>query len=482
MTFFPSGFFFVLGSFFLFVGTSCNQQAQIQSAASPNIIIFLADDLGYGDLGCFGHPTIKTPNLDRLAAGGLKLTRCYAASPVCSPSRAGLLTGLNPNRLGIYDWIPEQSPMHIADSIVTIAEVVKQAGYQTAMFGKYHCNGHFNQSSQPQPDDQGFDYWMATQNNASPSHYNPINFVLNGQAMGEQKGYSANIVAKKLMAWLDKRNTDHPFFAYVPFHEPHEPIDSPQELVAQYSETITEDQAQYFANVSNMDRAIGEILEKLKQDGILDNTLIIFTSDNGPETLNRYPGTHRSYGSPGALKGMKVHLWEGGIRVPGIIHWPAKVKPAQASTALVSSLDFLPTIAELIKVQPPRGDGESILPLLQGDTTFQREKELFWFYPTAVRGPNVAMIKGQFKIEAFTYFRYIAPDDLKGIFIGNRTIRAIKQDSLASFQWYDLSAYPSEAQDLSSIDSPIFQTLKNRMEDLFYRLRADSPVVVFTND
>ncbi len=158
-------------------------------AKQPDIVIVLTDDLGYGDLSCFGHPNIKTPNLDRFATQGIRFTDCYAAAPVCSPSRCGLLTGRTPTRLGVYDWIPEKSPMHLQRSEQTFAKLLQQTGYATAHIGKWHCNGLFNSPAQPQPNDHGFDHWVATQNNSLPSHKDPVNFVRNGQPVGPLAGF-----------------------------------------------------------------------------------------------------------------------------------------------------------------------------------------------------------------------------------------------------------------------------------------------------
>src|SRR5690606_2329970 len=131
----------------------------------PNILVILCDDLGYGDLGCFGHPRIKTPHLDKLAASGIKLTSCYASAPVCSASRAGLMTGRTPTRIGVYDWIPSNHPMHLTKDEISVATLLKQAGYRTCHVGKWHLNGKFNQAEQPQPGEHGFGHWMSTQNN-----------------------------------------------------------------------------------------------------------------------------------------------------------------------------------------------------------------------------------------------------------------------------------------------------------------------------
>ena len=193
----------------------------------PNIVVVLADDLGYGDLACYGHPVIKTPHLDQFAREGLRFTDCYAAAANCSPARTGLMTGRTPTRVGIHNWIPMFSPMHVRRSEITIATLLRNAGYSTCHVGKWHLNGDFNLPSQPQPSDHGFDHWFSTQNNALPNNRNPFNFVRNGKPVGPLKGFAARLVADKAITWLEKgRDQEKSFFLYVCFHEPHEPIAS----------------------------------------------------------------------------------------------------------------------------------------------------------------------------------------------------------------------------------------------------------------
>jgi arylsulfatase A len=241
----------------------------------PNVVVILCDDLGFGDLGIHGHPHIKTANVDRLAREGLRFSGFYSAAPVCSPSRVGLMTGRSPNRAGVYDWIPESKEpkpdarelVHLRRTEITLPQLLKNAGYATCMAGKWHCNSQFNSDQQPQPGDAGFDHWMATQNNAAPSHENPGNYVRNGKPVGKLKGYSCQIAVDEVIGWLETRrgaNPDQPFFVYLPFHEPHEPVASPPELIDLYRPvTVHEDQAQYFANVHNVDLAVGRLLEAL---------------------------------------------------------------------------------------------------------------------------------------------------------------------------------------------------------------------------
>ncbi|MEK6235911.1 MAG: sulfatase-like hydrolase/transferase, partial [Planctomycetales bacterium] len=231
-----------------FVASWATPASQVE--AKPNIVVILCDDLGYGDLACYGHPHIKTPNLDRMAKDGVRLTDFYSTAPVCSPSRVGLLTGRSPNRAGVYDWIPAsgnaakgRGRVHMRRSETTIPALLKDAGYATCVSGKWHCNAAFNSPKQPQPSDFGFDHWFATQNNAAPSHANPRNFVRNGKPVGPLQGYSCQIVVDEAIGWLEghlRNNPRQPFFLYVPFHEPHEPVASPPELVAHYKDVATE--------------------------------------------------------------------------------------------------------------------------------------------------------------------------------------------------------------------------------------------------
>lgn len=377
----------------------------------PNIVVVLCDDLGYGDLECYGHPHIKTPHLNALAAGGIRYTDFYSAAPVCSPSRVGLLTGRSPNRAGVYDWIPEarqprpdqRHQVHMRQSEVTIPQLLKSGGYQTCMAGKWHCNSEFNNDKQPQPGDFGFDHWLATQNNAAPSHQHPTNFVRNGQPVGKIEDFSCQIVIDEVLNWLDKTDREKPFFVFAAFHEPHEPVASPKALVDQYAEVAeTADQAQYFANVANVDAAIGKLIAGLDRLNRRDNTLIVFTSDNGPETLNRYRSANRSYGRPGPLRGMKLHTTEAGFRVAGIMNWKGRIDGGQTVPTPVSSLDFLPTFCQLAGVELPAGyqsDGTDFLPAIDGKP-IDRPKPLVWAYYNAINEARVAMRDGNWKVLA----------------------------------------------------------------------------------
>ena len=355
----------------------------------PNIIILLADDLGYGDLGCYGGAA-NTPNLDRLAKEGIRFTDFYSAASNCSPARAGLLTGRSPAKVGMYNYMPPNHPMHLRGVEITIAEMLKKKAYHTGHFGKWHlsCLPQNPALNQAQPDEQGFDYSLGTANNAMPSHLNPVNFVRNGTPVGEMQGYSCDIVVDEAIKWLGSFSaaTD-PFMLYVAFHEPHKKVASPPDLVAKYPSWPKLD-AEYLANVENMDQAIGDLLAGLKSMGLDDNTLILFASDNG---------SYRT-GSNGPLLGGKSFVYEGGIRVPGILHWKGKIKAEQVIDEPVCLTDMMPTVCELVGIPHPAKstlDGTSLLPLIAGEK-FQRTKPLSWFYYRTT--PEIAMRIGDFSI------------------------------------------------------------------------------------
>ncbi len=424
----------------------------------PNFLVILCDDLGYGDLGCFGHPHIKTPNLDRLAATGIRLTACYSAAPVCSPSRVGLLTGRSPNRAGVYDWIPDakgikadaRDQVHMRREEITIAQLLKQAGYATCQTGKWHCNSYFNSPQQPQPGDFGFDHWFATQNNAAPSHQNPRNFVRDGKPVGKLEGYSCQLVADEAIGWLDrhaKSDPKQPFFLFTTFHEPHEPVASPPELVAKYKSVAkNEDQAQYFANVENVDIATGRLLDALLRLGLRENTLVVFTSDNGPETLKRYRGATRSYGTPGPLRGMKLWTTEAGFRVAGILNWPAKIQSPKVSAEPVWSLDLLPTFCRLAGAKLPQDrhfDGTNFLPLLEGKP-LSRKTPLFWCYFNALNEHRVAMREGSWKLLAKINQGKLPKMEN----INDKNIETIRAAKLTDFELYHITEDIGEQQNV----------------------------------
>lgn len=374
--------------FLLILFSSFVRELQSNSMDKPNILLIIADDMGYGDLECYGGVS-STPNLNHLAANGFRFTNFYAAAPNCSPSRAGLMTGKSPAIVGMYNYRPPEHPMHLRDSEITIAEVLQNQGYNTAHFGKWHlgCLPQDSTLNHPQPNDQGFEYSFGTENNAIPSHLNPVNFVRNGEELAEQPGYSCQIVADEAINWWKNRtDSEKPFFTYVAFHEPHAKVASPPELVKKYDEYPARD-AEYLANIENLDSAVGRIVDYLTDAQLLDNTIIIFSSDNG---------SYRQ-ASNGNLRAVKSYVYEGGIRVPGIIYWSALESKGVEINEPAGFVDVMPTLCAIVDIEPPAVnlDGISILDLLNGQE-LERAEPLYWyFYRTS---PEIAVRAGDYMI------------------------------------------------------------------------------------
>jgi arylsulfatase A len=389
------------------------------------------------------------------------------------------MTGRSPNRAGIFDWIPPAAPgattaesrhlTHMRREEITLPRLLRTAGYATALAGKWHCNAAFNSAAQPQPGDAGFDHWFATQNNAAPSHENPRNFVRNGAPAGELAGFSCQLVAREMIGWLERQRAEkpaQPFFGYVAFHEPHEPVASPADLVASYRGVArNDDEAQYFANVTNLDRAVGDLLAALDRLGVAKDTVVYFSSDNGPETLNRYRGSQRSYGSPGPLRGMKLWLTEAGMRVPGILRYPARAKAGQIADAPVSSLDLLPTFAALAGAKVPADlklDGTDIRGVF-GGAPVRRAQPLFWFYYNALNDQRAALRDGPWKLLA----RFDGGNLPKFTNINAATAPQVRAARLTDFSLYRVTDDLGEARDVSATEPAKLKELSAKMETLY---------------
>ncbi|MDW8131557.1 MAG: sulfatase-like hydrolase/transferase [Bryobacterales bacterium] len=440
----------------------------------PNFLIVLCDDLGYGDLGCYGNQRILTPNLDRLASEGIRFTDCYCAAPVCSPARAAMLTGLVPDRTGVCNWIPEGSVMHLGPNYVTFAQLLRRAGYATCHVGKWHCNGKFNSAVQPQPSDHGFDHWFSTQNNAAPSHADPVNFVRNGKPVGPLKGNASTLIVEEAIRWLRRLPAGKPFCLFLCFHAPHEPIAADGEFLRLYSERSQPGEALYYASVTQMGHEFGRLMRYLDESGHGAETLVFFTSDNGPERLNRYKGAWRSYGSAGPLRGMKLDVYEGGIRVPGLLRWPGRVRPNRVVSDPISGVDILPTLCAAAGIPSPAGlDGTSILPALEGKP-LDRHKPLYWHYYNALSRPKAALRSGNWKILGIP--DRALPRSAGGPFQPAEDMRYIKETRLVAFELYDLSADMAERNDLAAREAGLRRRLAEELVAFYREVQERCPV------
>ncbi len=391
----------------------------------PNVLVIYSDDLGYGDLGSYGHPVVQTPALDRLAADGLRLTSYYAPSPLCSPSRASLLTGRIPNRTGIETWIPPGSDVQLQPQEITIAELLRSQGYATFMAGKWHLNGGQGQPGQLQPDAHGFDYWLALHGWPVPNNHNPTNFWRNGEPLGEVQGYTSQIVVDEAIGWLESRPADRPFFIYLPMIEPHATIANPPEFNALYArftrgtpDPLVNGSAEppdnlqargpgeYWANITMMDTQLGRLLERIDELGLRENTFVFFASDNGPVTTDwRRWWEVNLYGSTGGLRGRKHELYEGGIRVPAIVRWPGHVRPESVTDVPAIGYDLLPTLAAVTGTPVPHDraiDGVDLSPLFAGEP-LHRQQPLYWEFDDE-QGFRYALRDGDWKLLASEEF------------------------------------------------------------------------------
>ncbi|HTM49741.1 MAG TPA: sulfatase [Bryobacteraceae bacterium] len=385
--------------------------AAAQTKRPLNFIFILVDDWGWTDLGCYGSKSYDTPNIDRLATQGMRFTGAYAACPVCSPTRASVITGKYPARLHLTDWIPGRRQWPTAKLLVpqfrqelplaeiTLAEALKPAGYVSASIGKWHLGAEgFS------PLEQGFHRNVGGTLRGSPkSYFGPFDLPgLEGGPEGEYLTDRLTLEAEKFI----EANRDRPFFLYLPEFAVHLPLQGRKDLVAKYETRLksagTQNNPIYAALVESVDEAVGRLMKKLEDLKIAGRTVVILTSDNGGL---RFEGTRKDpITSNAPLRAGKGHLYEGGIREPLIVRWPGVVKPGSVCHETISSIDYFPTILEAAGLKPPQPvDGISLMPLLTGKRGLSREA-VYWHYPHySNQGgpPGGAVRKGDYKLIEF---------------------------------------------------------------------------------
>ena len=383
----------------------------------PNIVIIFADDLGYGDLGCYGHPNIRTPHLDRMAAEGMRVTEFYSAAEVCTPSRAALLTGRYPIRSGMchdqFRVLRNGSTGHLPAGEITTAEALKARGYATGCIGKWHLGNWMNNPA-GHPRKHGFDFYFGL------PHSNDMNVTpvapKGAGKLAEQQAewWNAPLFRNEELieqpadqTTLTRRYTDEavkfitankakPFFLYLPHTFPHTPLFASKDFAGKSPRGI------YGDVVEELDASVGKVLDTLRQEKLAENTLVFFTSDNGPWLIMNQQG-----GSAGLLREGKGSTWEGGMRVPGIAWWPGKIKAAQTQRTLACTMDLFTTSLKLAGADVPADrviDGLDIRPLLFGTGTVQRDA---YFYYRGTR--LMAARAGDFKAHFMTQAAYGQP-------------------------------------------------------------------------
>lgn len=374
--------------------------AAAQSSRKPNIIFVLADDLGYGDLGCYGQQRIQTPNIDRLAAEGMRFTDAYAGSTVCAPSRCCLMTGFHTGH-ALVRGNGNRPPL---DDDITVAEVLKKAGYKTGCFGKWALG----EAQTPGiPNEQGFDEFFGYYSQTHAHTYYPTHLwrnrtyqLLRDNRGARQEAYSHDLVTDAAFDWIGQTTGD-PFFCYLAYTIPHADNELGADTgdgqpVPDYgpyeNEPWPSAEKGFAAMITRMDRDIGRLVDLLKEKGIDQDTLILFSSDNGPHREGGHSPAF--FESQGGLRGIKRDFYEGGIRVPAIARWPGKVKAGVVSEQPWAFWDFLATAADIAGVEAPPTDGISILPTLLGREQPQHE---YLYWEIVIRGAMQAARIGKWK-------------------------------------------------------------------------------------
>ena len=437
----------------------------LHAADRPHVILVMADDQGWGDMAYNGHPVVKTPNFDDAAATGIRFDRFYAAAPVCSPTRASVLTGRNPNRLGVYQW-----GYPIRTQEVTLAEVLKDNGYTTGHFGKWHL-GSVRNESDSRPGNHGFDRWVS-----APNFYeNGGTLSDEGKAVTFEGVESSFIAVDSALDWMKEALKDEkPIFAVIWFGSPHSPHIAADADAALYPDEEKADR-NFLGEVTGMDRAYGKLREELDAMGIRDNTLLWYCSDNG--ALPRA-------GNSGGFRGNKGLVYEGGLLVPSIVEWPAKFPNHKVISARGNTFDIFPTVLEAAGIEKPEGpalDGESLIPMMEGATMARNQPMGFWH--SSLRGISTPSEEWMQELKAAqAEGRDLPPneavaaamalpdppnrfEDLNGHLAwidGDWKLHQIvdKKSGGITYELYDLKADPYEESDLAGAESDRVERMK----------------------
>ena len=347
-----------------------------QEASSPNIVVILADDLGYGDLSSYGAEDLESPNIDKLVEAGMRFENAYANCPVCSPTRAALLSGRYPELAGVPGVVrthPENNWGYLRQDITLLPAVLSEAGYHTAAIGKWHLGLR----PENHPTERGFDLFHGFLGDMMDDYFTHLrwdnNYMRRNKEQIDPEGHATDLFTDWSIDYIKKRaRTDQPFFLYLAYNAPHGPLQPPKdwlEKVKQREAGISDRRAQLVALIEHMDSGIGKVIDALRRTGEYENTLIVFTSDNGGIGV----------ADNGPWRGRKGQMYEGGIRVPMAVVWPGHVKPGSSTGRIAMSMDILPTAMEAAGVEIEQDiDGRSFLPTLLGEDQPAPERDLFW--------------------------------------------------------------------------------------------------------
>jgi arylsulfatase A len=443
-----------------------------QQRRRPNIVFIMADDLGYGDLGCYGQKIIRTPNIDSLARDGMKFSQAYAGCTVCAPSRSVLMTGLHMGHTSVRS---NPGGVPILPQDVTVAEVLKSAGYATGGFGKW---GLGDNGTDGAPWKQGFDEFVGYLNQVHAHFYYPEfiysndkRLMLEGNTDGRHRTYSHDVIADKALDFI-RRHKDGPFFCYMPFTLPHLELLVPEDSMADYKGKVEEreyrdarrhyaDQpdawAAYAGMISRMDRDVGRVLSLLKELKLENDTLVFFSSDNGSAVPLWAKQDY--FRSTGGLRGLKQNLFEGGILVPMVARWPGRIPKSSVSDHAWGFWDILPTFAELAGAKPPAGiDGVSVLPTLLGKKQAP-EQFMYWELP-------------RYNAKTATF-----PEEVPMQAARMGDWKAVRPKPDGPLELYNLKSDPHETKDVSAQEPKILAQLESYLKQAHVppRRQADPP-------
>ena len=452
--------------------------SDIDSLSLPNIILIMADDLGYGDLGSYGQATIKTPELDAMAVSGMRFTDFYAGHTICPPSREALLTGMHTGHTAIRGgiWFRDE---RFCDARTNLGQMLQFAGYRTAIIGKW---GLGDEGTPAQPNDLGFDdfygylYHGFAHNSYPDMLYRNKEQIQLANSLQRARSYSNGggwtkgkvefsqdlFMAEALKFIEETSDTGQPFFLYLPLTPPHANtaatgysqgiMETPPDGYGQYAdESWDHAMKSYAAMVSYLDKDVGRLLDKLRELGIANDTVTFFTSDNGPHEEGDYRPEY--FDSAGPFRGFKGRLYEGGIRVPLIAHWPGKIAAGSESDHVSALWDFMPTLAEIAGAPAPKGDGLSMLPTLQGEGDQSEHEYLYWRYFRAQ--PHYRIINGR-RDRDWTRSQYWV--DEKAVRWGDW--KAIESVDKGTYELYDLASDPGETTDVAGDNPDVVKKMK----------------------
>ncbi|MBT5875566.1 MAG: sulfatase-like hydrolase/transferase [Candidatus Latescibacteria bacterium] len=412
----------------------------------PNILFILSDDHGYGDTSVYGGEDIRTPNIDRIAHGGIRFTQFYANSPVCSPSRAALLTGRYPDMVGVPGVIrthAENSWGYFDPGAVTLPQILKSDGYQTAMVGKWHLG----LEPENHPCQRGFDHFRGFLGDMMDDYVTHLrhgyNYMRDGEETIDPEGHATDIFTDWAVDYIEDRSEqDDPFFLYLAYNAPHTPIQPPDEWldrVRQREPDLSEQRARYVALVEHMDHGIGQVLEALEQSGDASNTLVVYASDNG--------GQVDAGASNAPWRGAKQEMYEGGIRVPCCAMWPGRIPAGQVSDQTAMLMDWFPSICAAGQVPVKHEiDGRSILPLLLGGAVDFEGRHYYW----------VRREGGKWHSHLYNGLAYHA--------VRRDNMKLLRNDAFSSLELYSVQDDPVENVNLARTDTDTLDELQATMQ------------------